>query len=1209
MDPDEEALLVEQARFKLRGGQSASATVVRTAKPATQAARSDGADSHHQRQEEALREHLLPIVGDIVERQRGGARGVGTSRPAETEGGFPRAQHRSKGSRFKLGRASGAGAGAGESTTTGAAGGAVGGAGAVAAVAAATKTTTADPITASEPSLDGDADAILEGMSAEEIEAARKELEQRLPAKTVEFLRARNARKAREKGTGGGPDKGAATREDDGRADGPSPAPVAPNAPPAPNVASVPKAPAIAPVVERLRFDMMGRVMELGPEVRQTEDAATLQRDIVRFSGEGGFYSVREACTLARSTDVNQRVFGLRFLQAVLQRCREGLFGEGPYPSAGRRRRSGVVDHDASIELDVDWIQLWQHAVYVAQVAKTVRYALDDEKPKVVGAACGALLALVGGGLQRSRPVVLVHRAPECQVHHMQRAAGSQEWMSMPLDVGDRRQEAKDGGGPRHGEGEEEEADERDIARVDPVSGLLNMRLLQRVCFLLRSLQTDEAVVSRAAKYDLVEVLRALSLAGGDVTRTMSRTPGLVDALAAVLPAYHDDPDEVADVALDALANLCDAVADWGDAAVRRVAKYTSNAVLFHPRRAGVARLWRSMQVAGHVFTTLDDLYPKLCFDFDREAFLLAACSCETGNASAAASLAALNEAHARLGAIDRAAFYGDGDGDGDGEQGSHDHAYVAAMLQFAQSCWQTFCVRGSALQEEFGFDEGEEGEEGEDEETASEAREARRRQRARQVADMRAGLATCWRLAADLIARPDAPVAACPSWSAELMAAVGAFMNLTSLLADVDGADVADGTGGTDGSEDRTAAVAMGRAMLAALDDASSSFVPLEDPDIIQPWDAPRLQRYVDVARLLDAVQMCTGDGPSRLNLRILAVLPPGADRIGLRLLSHAFGKSARDAIRRGLDAVDASEVDDGRDGGPDGLDGLRVQALSSLSASMGYELQGADGWTSVRSIQPCFAGRRAIMDGAGSVFPLRPGWEFGASGQDATRCRGLLAWVLGSMESPPGVTTAISGSAAQQHRALFGMLFGGNTRSSSADPVVQRLGTAMFERLMRAILAEDRFQEAWTLPGVRAAAESLAADSFGDEFFGACVATLFCDRIVTVEWQEEIIADLKDASALHLLPKLTDVPLEGECIRQRLRPTGMSFQFLLTTISTQAFEKAMEKEGCLVDVVMTELVQAAGGDAGKLGQIAARLSRHGAANECALRFLPSSL
>jgi len=1190
MDPDEEALLVEQARFKLRGGQSASATVVRTAVPATQAAHSE--DSHHQRQE-ALREHLLPIVGDIVERQRGGDRGIGTSRPAETEGGFPRAQHRSKGSRFKLGRASGAG----ESTTTGGVG-----------AAAAMKIKTADPITTSEPSLDGDADAILEGMSAQEIEAARKELEQRLPAKTVEFLRARNARnarKAREKGTGGGPDKGAATREDNGCADGPAPV--------APNVATVPKAPAIAPVVERLRFDMKGRVMELGPEVRQTEDAATLQRDIVRFSGEGGFYSVREACTLARSTDVNQRIFGLRFLQAVLQRCREGLFGEGPYPSG---RRSGVVDHDASIELDVDWIQLWQHAVYVAQVAKTVRYALDDEKPKVVGAACGALLALVGGGqvhhgggLKRSRPVVLVHRAPECQVHHMQRAAGSQEWMLMPLDVGDRRQEAKGGGGLRHGDGEEEEADERDIARVDPVSGLLNMRLLQRVCFLLRSLQTDEAVVSRAAKYDLVEVLRALSLAGGDVTRTMARTPGLVDALAAVLLAYHDNPDEVADVALDALANLCDAVADWGDAAVRRMAKYTSNAVLLHPRRAGVARLWRSMQVAGHVFTTLDDLYPKLCFDFDREAFLLAACSCETGNASAAASLAALNEARARLGAIDRAAFYGDGDG----EQGSHDHEYVAAMLQFAQSCWQTFCVRGSALQEEFGFDEGEEGEDGEDEETAAEATEARRRQRARQVADMRAGLATCWRLAADLIARPDAPVAACPSWSAELMAAVGAFMNLTSLLANADGADGTDGTDGTygtdgtdgtDGSEDRTAAVAMGRAMLAALDDASS-FVPLEDPDIIQPWDAPRLQRYVDVARLVDAVQMCTGDGPSRLNLRILAVLPPGADRIGLRLLSHAFGKSARDAIRRGLEAVDASEVDDGRDGG---LDGLRVQALSSLSASMGYELQGADSWTSVRSIQPCFAGRRAIMDGAGSVFPLRPGWEFGASGQDATRCRGLLAWVLGSMESPPGVSTAISGSAAQQHRALFGMLFGGNTRSSSADPVVKRLGTAIFERLMRTILAEDRFQEAWTLPGVREAVESLAADSFGDEFFGACVATLFCDRIVTVEWQEEIVADLKDASALHLLPKLTDVPLEGECIRQRLHPTGMSFQFLLTAISTQAFEKAMEKEGCLVDVVMTELVRAAGGDAGKLGQIASRLSRHGAANECALRFLSSS-
>ena len=1141
-DCEEEELLREQARFKLQGGRTASATVVRTAPQSAPVDQDSGLSNH---------EHLLPIVGDVVERRRGD-KTVGTSRPVQTIGGFPRVEHRSsKGSRFRLGRQGKAGS----------------------------DCMTGEDVSLPEPSASGmsdeskDAGTILQGMSAEEIDEARKELLQRLPAKTVEFLRARNELKTK---TGKSASSGGAATNDESKM-------LSKTA----SDALVPKAPAIAPLVERLRFDMAGRVAELGPEVQQTEDAAALKRDVLRFSHESGFYSVKEACTLARSTDVKQRIFGLRFLQAVLQRCRDGLL-------AGSFGGRPDIDHCTGPELDVTWIQLWQHAVYVAQVARTVRYALDDEKPKVVVAACGALLALIGGdlnveGLQGLDPRHPRNAAPRCQVHHMQRAAPDeahhQQWVSMPLDVGDRRQEAlKDG---LHSE-DGEDADELDIARVDPVSGLLNMRLLQRVCFLLVSFEKDEPLVSASAKRDLVKVLRTLSLAGGDVMRAIARTHRLVDALAAVLPAYHDEPDEIATVALDTLANLVDCVKEWGDSAIRRVARYASNAVLCHPLHSGVARLWRSLQVSGHVFMTLDDMYPMMCLSFDREAFLLAACSCETGNASAAASLSVLNEASIRIEVITRGKFY---------EAGEDAHGDVAAILQYAQCCWQKFCAPGSVLQ----FEE----EDDDDDKEGEEAKKAKRMQHARQVSEIRTGVVTCWQLAAQQIVRPsdDAPIVACASWGAELASAVTTFMNLTSLMGGYEDSNI----GATVAS-----VIEMGRALLNALAASAASFVPLDDPDIIQPWDAPRLQQYADIACLVDAVQMCIGDQVCvaadviNLNLQLLAVLPPGGDLIGLRLLSHVFGTSAKSAIHRGLQLIDERIEDDQ-------CDELRIQALSGLSKGIGYELQGAAGWTSLRSLQPCFAGRRAIMDGRGSVFPLLPGWEFGATairadpgdrgdwGNSNAECgvryRGILSWILGSLDA--GVR--LGGSAAQQHRALYGMLFG-NGSAPWTDRVIRLLSIALFDRLTRSITSEERFQGAWTLSAVRAAAESLASDSFGDLFFTTCFATLFCDRIVTIEGQEEIIAVLKDATALHYLPRLNDLIMKDCICRRSLEPMG--FQFLLSVITTHAFEKAMATESFVVDIVMIELVRGAAGDADRLEQVSSRLSRF-CDNHCATRYL----
>ena len=1166
VDEQEEALLLEQARFKLQGGHSsAAASVVRCAKPAPESGTvSANPTSSESLPHAALFPGLLPIVGDIVERQRGSGEGHGIQMDQGNQNGhqdrmayprrgdvdvdeagprgFPRAEHRSKGSRFKvLGRKS-------------------------------VPVSATIPSTASERSADSDADAILGGMSAEEIEEAREELLARLPSKTIEFLRARNADRgngdARGSPMGSGSD--VAGRLDDGKMK----AGIASDGKGDGTGSQRPSPPAVASEVERLRFDLSGTLVEIGPEAREPEESATLQRDLLRHRAMQ-YYSVKEACTLARSTDANQRVFGLRLLQAVLRRCRDGLF---------QCQEERVPSH-AEITSEVTWIQLWQHAVYVAQVVKTVRYALDDENPKVVGAACGALAGLVGVRVDD----VGYRHAPRCQVHHMQRAGtsagsnvgsvygncGHREWVSMPLDIGDRRQEALGAGG-RPGADEEEDADELDIARVDPVSGLLNMRLLQRLCFLLHSLRKDEAVAPMAAKGDIIGVVRALSMAGGGVSLAISRTPRLLDVLVANLPTYLDEPDDMASTVLDILANLVDCVADWSSGAIRLVAKYASNATLCHPRHPGIARLWRGLQVSGLVFTTLDDLYPKLCFGFDREAFLSAACSCETGNASAASTLAVLKEACDQLESLDGDAFY-------DADETVHER--VAAMLVFAQCCCREFCDDGI---------HGAGNDMASQDENQDQGMDREERERASEIHQL---VAECCCRAAGLIVRPStqARVTACASWSAALTKAFTAFMNLACVVEDE-----------TNLHERRE----MARLTLAAIA-ADASLAPLDDPDILQPWDTPRLQRFVEIACLVDAIELCTGESNISANRRLLAVLPPGADRVGLRLLSHMLGESANDVIRLGMKCIEARRNATGDGENPDNPDDLRVQVLSGMSASIGYELQGAAGWTSLRSMQRCFAGRRSIMDGQGSVFPLQPGWEFAAAraSTNVTRCRGTLAWILGTLEPHGTSGNWATSTAVEQHAALFDALFGSSYRESTdvtglstGDPLVQRLATELFGRIMTEILSDDQSvsKSVWTMSRVREAAETFGSDSFGDPFFGSCFSTLFCDRIVKNEFQEEILAILKDANALHYLPGIERAPLGGDWIlssRQGDPASAMDFEFLLGVVSSQAFAKALTTDSLAVDVVMTQLIRGADSDR-KLDRIARRLEKTGGAN-----------
>lgn len=130
------------------------------------------------------------------------------------------------------------------------------------------------------------------------------------------------------------------------------------------------------------------------PPCRQDEGVA----------GEG--YTLEEACLLARSSLPQQRALTLRLLAAVLARSRPSVRadmhrpvplpeGLGHAPEGQQEQQQGGA---AGAAQQVDWSEVWRHALHAAEVPVVLRLALDDGNLVVVGAAAEALLALVGPG-------------------------------------------------------------------------------------------------------------------------------------------------------------------------------------------------------------------------------------------------------------------------------------------------------------------------------------------------------------------------------------------------------------------------------------------------------------------------------------------------------------------------------------------------------------------------------------------------------------------------------------------------------------------------------------------------------------------------------------------------------------------------------------------------------------------------------------------
>jgi hypothetical protein len=1060
-------------------------------------------------------EAFLPIIGNVVERscEGSGVQRRGISLSSGGKKAFPEATHRSL-SKFKFARAKGEeqqGKGILEENV----GGGV----------------------LSEASVSGDAEAMLQSMSADEIESARKELLARLPKKTVEFLKTRGSKSCNDKEIERAPRKM--------------------------DEAPVKSAPTPGPIVERLRFSIEGRVVDIAPlkmQAGRSKEKVVLQRDLIRQS-EGSVdgtdsYTILECTTLARSTDANQRVLGLRFLSNILKSCRDIIWEHGSLSNTALVDNIPEdVQNEYKTPSSTSWIQVWQHALYSAQVTKVIRYALDDEKIKVIVEACRALNALVG--LPRVGKDILIVAdtcpaigLPKCPVNHMQRSDDG-AWVSMPLDIMDQKEY----------HGGIEEADEQDVARFDPISGLLNMRVLHRMVYLLQS--ADE-LVSKSAKIEILQVIFSFCAAGDRVMTLILETPRLLGTLVAFLPPYTRALEmDVEQILVNEILTMI--VASVGEKIVERDAttltKFASNALISWVAQASnqdvrplvaIMKLWRALKNKGRIFTEFDGIYKQICFylfplvgilqdgnkslTISRESYLIAEACVAQGHISSQcyASLLKdtvkwLDEVMEQYSSIPASFFV---------ENHNVVHEVVAACLHFLQSCWQY----GNDWEQQSSFDEA------------------------------KTMIQDCIRRVSSIIIVKDA--FAPEFWHLDVactprMAVICSTMNMAFLTST--------------------------KIPESVLDEALSficinDITTLADNDIMQPWEMPKMQGILQLARLVDAIQINGGNTKESLiiGLRLVSLLPPGSDHIGLRLISHMFSSVPATAmIEQGFNTALHESKTMPETLSVDTIEDFsfskkhRIDALTALSRCIGYDLQDASQWGSMTNVLTS-SKQPTMMDGYDSNFPLKPTWFFAHQGisddqsASVTSCQGILAWVLGL--ELQNVLEHIH--PIDKHKSLFNMIFisSGSENNLTTpiyqDSMVRLLSSVLLLRYLNNALSKSHTKDArWTVNEVRSVTEKYMTDSYGDALFGCFMGTLLCDPLTTADCQEEVLSLLKDGMAMHYLPTIEQCIGPQSMYQSNKKNEAMRFQFLLDTVSSQSFARALETQSVVVNVVMNNL------------------------------------
>lgn len=319
--------------------------------------------------------------------------------------------------------------------------------------------------------------------------------------------------------------------------------------------------------VEQIRFDINGNLVGMrsldtdtksmnlkGPMSSLLEDI--LSRDIVRQS-EGSIstdgYTIIEACLLARSSVVQQRVLALRLLKSLLAtiypdylvpQLRERLqeseskmldfdlqdFGNKTDSQEDKKTRKCSLSN-------ITKLRLWYHALQDANVAVVLRYSLDDTNPHVVSAASEALVALLGldsennieitlkGLISEFSEIIPSLGKPEVPLCHMQRLSTSDPWITSPIDL----YEARKTGLKESKEDDDDDIDEKVLAKVDPLAALLNMQILERIAHLLHSKLSSNTAVA------LLKCIYGFCHYGKAAAEKVASTPGLLRCIATLI--------------------------------------------------------------------------------------------------------------------------------------------------------------------------------------------------------------------------------------------------------------------------------------------------------------------------------------------------------------------------------------------------------------------------------------------------------------------------------------------------------------------------------------------------------------------------------------------------------------------------------------------------------------------------------------------------
>lgn len=222
-----------------------------------------------------------------------------------------------------------------------------------------------------------------------------------------------------------------------------------------------------------------------------------LRADEAGVGSEG--YTIKEACDLARSTVYQQRIVALCLLGHIVRLCRPGSCTNA----------TNIDEEEYSIQVPVDGeleqqkrikkvakADVWFYALHEARIVYVLRHALDDAKPAVVAAASRAISELIRPGTE----AIEAWEAASCNplvgwpvvaMRHMQRQHVNSPWIAAPANK--RSNNLTTTGGVSSSD-DEDAFDEKELAKVDPVGGLLHMALPERVVHIVKNLQVAAAV-------------------------------------------------------------------------------------------------------------------------------------------------------------------------------------------------------------------------------------------------------------------------------------------------------------------------------------------------------------------------------------------------------------------------------------------------------------------------------------------------------------------------------------------------------------------------------------------------------------------------------------------------------------------------------------------------------------------------------------------